>query len=55
MFEEEIKQTNIISTNKRCIQTKLEEEIKQFHIKIDRADQLVCIKNISIFFFIFSS
>jgi hypothetical protein len=36
----------MIIANKRRIQTKLEDEIKQYHIKIDRADQLVCIKNI---------
>ncbi len=49
--EEEIEQTNIIIANKRCIQTKLEDEIEQYYIKIDRADQLVCIKKTPSIFF----
>ncbi len=51
MYEKEIEQTNIIIANKRRIYTKLEDEIEQYHIKIDRADQLVCInKNLNLRF-----
>ncbi len=42
--KEEIEQTNINIANKRRIQKKLENEIEQYYIKINRADQLVCIK-----------
>ncbi len=49
-FEEEIKQINKLIANKRCIQSKLENDIEQYHIKINRADQLVCIKRIEIGF-----
>jgi hypothetical protein len=47
-FEDEIKQTNITIANKCHIQTKLEDEIEQYRIKILRADHFVCSKNIEI-------
>jgi hypothetical protein len=43
MYEKEIEETNITIANKRRIQTKLEDEIEQYYVKIDRADRLVCI------------
>jgi transcription elongation GreA/GreB family factor len=38
---EEIEQINKLIENKRYIQSKLEDDIEQYHIKINRADQSV--------------
>ena len=44
MFEEEIEQTNLTIASKRLLQSKLEDELEQYDVKINRADQLVCSK-----------
>ncbi|CAF4528904.1 unnamed protein product [Rotaria sp. Silwood1] len=41
MFQEEIEQTSKAITKKRHIEIKLEDEIQQYHVKIDRADQII--------------
>jgi hypothetical protein len=47
-FEEEIEQINKLIANKRRIRSKLEDDIEQYHVKINRADQSVRIKKIEI-------
>ena len=42
MYEEEIEQKQLVLAKKRRIQTKFEDEIEQYRVKIDRADQIVC-------------
>ncbi|CAF0888168.1 unnamed protein product [Rotaria sp. Silwood1] len=41
MFQEEIEQTSKAITKKRHIEIKLEDEIQQYYVKIDRADQII--------------
>ncbi|CAF1541162.1 unnamed protein product, partial [Rotaria sordida] len=41
MLQEEIEQMNKAITKKRHIEIKLEDELQQYHIKIDRADQII--------------
>ena len=56
MFEEEIEQNNMTIADKCRLQAKLEDELEQYHIKIHRADQLVCRKTLHLFLlFIFNN
>jgi hypothetical protein len=53
MYKDEIEEINMTIAGKCRIQAKLEDELEQYRIKIQRADQFVCIENLN-FLYLFT-